>query len=88
MKGKGVEVVCGDSKNVKNGTICKINVDGTYDVIYENTGERELEVSVDRINLKKEGIKNSGRTSISSLEPLGELEEIEEAENDAHSKRH
>ena len=80
-KGQTVMVSNSDGRFTKEASIKKVNVDGTYDVLYRSSGERELQLPSHRIKEKGGGsLKSSGRSGLSSLEPLGELEEVEEDE--------
>merc|ERR1712072_867899 len=72
-KGQTVMVSNSDGRFTKEASIKKVNVDGTYDVLYRSSGERELQLPSHRIKEKGGGsLKSSGRSGLSSLEPLGE----------------
>ena len=66
---------------LKPGKILRINVDSTYDILFDS-GERELRINEGEIKLLS---SSSGSSLGGGMGSLGELQEIEESEEDDDS---
>ena len=79
--GQRVECTFNGGKRLKPGKILRINVDSTYDILFDS-GERELRINEGEIKLLS---SSSGSSLGGGMGSLGELQEIEESEEDDDS---